>query len=194
MTTVIAQVTATNTIRNIEMVKVTLSTSTSYAFSNGFRTETFAGTPFVGTATAMGALVAISGHQRDLQVTSYDTTVALAGVDKTKIGQIIDAKLKGAKIEIWRAFYNDNYEMTGDPVLRYTGVVTNFDLSEELGEAIDAFVLSLHCSSNKRVLENKRNGRYTNPNSWDYFASGDTSMDRVPGLNNAKYNFGQKLA
>jgi hypothetical protein len=193
MTTVINQVTNTNYINNAEFVRIVVD-GTAYAFSSSYQTETFDGTPFVGTATAMGGLISVSGHQRDLQVTSYDTTITLVGVDKTRIGQVIDAGLKGSKIEIWRGFYDSNYLLDGSPVLRYTGIITSYDIVEDVSDHLDTFALNVHCSSYKRILENRIAGRYTNSASWKNFDSTDIAMDNVAALNNAKYNFGQKLA
>jgi hypothetical protein len=120
--------------------------------------------------------------------------VSLAGVDKTKIGQIIDAGLKGSEVNIWRGFYTETYQLSGTPVKRYKGIVTSYDLQEDVMEGIDAFVLNIHCSNFKQVLENRVVGRYTNASSWKASNPTDTSMDRVSTLNGAKYNFGQKLA
>ena len=195
---VISQVTNTNKIINAEFLKIQIPgigaiSSSTYTFSTSYRSETFGGTTFAGTYTNMGGLVSISEHQRDLSATSYDTAVSLVGVDQTKIGQVIDSGLKGSKVEIWRGFYNDNYTLKGDLVKRYTGIITNFNISEDRVDNNDTFVLTLHCSSFKRVLENRVSGRHTNSASWKNFAETDVSMDKIPTLSNSKFNFGQKL-
>jgi hypothetical protein len=193
----ITQVQNTNKIINAEFLKIQIPgigavSSSTYTFSTSYRSETFEGTTFVGTYTAMGGLVSISEHQRDLSATSYDTAITLVGVDQTQIGQVIDSGLKGAKVEIWRGFYNDDYTLQGDLVKRYTGIITSFDISEDRVEDTDAFTLSLHCSSFKRVLENRIAGRHTNSASWKNVYATDTSMDKIPALSNSKFNFGQK--
>jgi hypothetical protein len=194
----ITQVQNTNKIINAEFLKIQIPgigqvSSSTYTFSTSYRSETFEGTTFVGTYTAMGGLVSISEHQRDLSATSYDTAITLVGVDQTQIGQVIDSGLKGAKVEIWRGFYNDDYTLQGDLVKRYTGIITSFDIGEDRVEDTDAFTLSLHCSSFKRVLENRIAGRHTNSASWKNVNSTDTSMDKIPALSNSKFNFGQKV-
>lgn len=196
MSTSITQVVNTTTIRDAEFVRidVTGAPGSPYAFSNSYRREVIASTGFVGTYTNLGGLLSVSSHQRDLSATSFDTSISLAGIDKTQIGSIIDAGLKGSEVNIWRGFYTENYELNGAPVKRYHGIVTSFDIQEDRVGDVDAFILTLHCSSFKRVLENRVVGRFTNPSSWSVTNATDTSMDRVPGLNNAKFNFGQKLA
>jgi len=193
---VISQVTATNKLIDAEFIRLDVpgAPGTPFTFSNSYRRETFTATTFVSTFTNLGALVSVSGHQRDLSITSFDTSITLVGVDQTKVGQVIDAGLKGSKVQVWRGFYTPNYELDGEPVLRYTGIVTSFDITEDVLEGQDTFTLSLNCSSYKTVLENRVAGRFTNPNSWNLFNSNDVSMSKVNALHNSKFNFGQKLA
>jgi hypothetical protein len=190
----ITQVQDTLLIRDAEFVRVTLPSGTTYCFSSSFRNETFDGSTFSGSYTALGGLVSVSGQQRDLAVTSYDTSISLVGVNKTQLGSIITAPLKGSKVEIWRVFYNDNYEIDGSPVKRYTGVINNYVLDENFADRDDTFALSLHCASFKRMLETRLAGRFTNESSWKAYDPNDTAMDNVAAINLARYNFGQKLA
>jgi hypothetical protein len=194
----ITQVQSKLKIINAEFLKIQipgmgLLPPATYTFSTSYRTETFQGTSFAGDYTPMGGLVNISEHQRDLSATSYDTAISLVGVDQTKIGQVIDSGLKGSKVEIWRGFYNDNYTLQGDLVKRYTGIITSFNISEDRVDNNDAFTLTLHCSSFKRVLENRVAGRHTNSASWKNFYETDVSMDKIATLSNSKFNFGQKV-
>jgi hypothetical protein len=173
----------------------------TFFFSNSYRNETITD-PIGNTApvttstqacTALGGLVAVSGHQRDLSVTSYDTSITLSGIDNTRVGAIIDAGIKGSRIQIYRGFYDTAYQIIDTPQLRYTGIVTSYSLNEERVDNIDAFTLVINCSSYKTVLENRIAGRYTNSRSWKFYNSTDTSMDRVASLSNAKFDFGKKL-
>ena len=189
---------------NAEFVRLTVPGGPDggvYTFSSSFKVEQLPGEPdnfnpgTVGgvTYTPLGGLVGVSGHQRDLTVTSYDTTVSLAGIDPTKLALVIDAKLKGSQIEIWRGFYTTNFGLT-TVSKRYTGIVTGYSLQEDRIDRQDTFTLQLHCSSYKRVLENRHAGRFTNPQSWKKFSPDDTSMDNVPNINGVSYPFGVKLA
>jgi hypothetical protein len=189
----ITQVQSTSTVRDAEFVRVTLPSGTVYGLSTSYKTETFSGGSFVTTFTPMGALVSISQQQRDLSVTSFDTNIALAGVDETQIGTIIDAGIKGGKIQMWRGFYDADYNLTAT-YLRYTGIITGYVIDENFGDRSDTFVLSLHCSSFKQVLETRVAGRFTNKNSWQSFYPNDKSMNNVAALANVKYDFGKRLA
>jgi hypothetical protein len=190
----ILQVQNKTVIRDAEFVRITLPSGTVYGLSTSYKTETFNSTGFVTNFTPLGALVSISQQQRDLSATSFDTNIALAGVDQTQIGTIIDAGIKGGKVEMWRGFYDVDYQLISTPVLRFTGIITGYVIDENFGDMTDTFVLSLHCSSFKRVLETRIAGRFTNKNSWQNFYPNDKSMNNVAALANVRYDFGKKLA
>ena len=208
MSTAITQVQDKLILRDAEFVRITMAddAGTVYTFSTSYKQETlssnqFPNQPYTEYSTStvfspMGGLVAISGHQRDLSVTSYDTSISLAGIDQTRLNLILNADrgLKGAKVEIWRGFYTENYVLDGNPVLRYTGIVTGYNLEENYSDMADTYQMTIHCSSFKRVLEVRLAGRFTNKSSWRSVNANDAGMDNVAALNGAKYNFGQKLA
>ena len=183
----------TNYCNNAEFVEIDIpgAEGSPFRFSSSYKDENFGGLDFK-TFTALGGLVNVSGHQRDLQVTSYDTTITLVGIDQSKIGIVIDAGLKGAKVRIWRGFYDQNY-IVFDYALRYTGIITSYSIQEDTLDQFNTFTLGLNCSSYKHVLETRIAGRFTAPSNWKSTSPGDTSMDRVASLNNAKFNFGQVL-
>lgn len=194
---------------NAEFIRLTVQNGPDagvYTFSSSFKVETLPGEPdqfnpgtTAGvTYTPLGALVGVSGHQRDLSVTSYDTSITLVGIDPDKLKRVIDAHLKGSMIEIWRGFYNDQYTLV-KVSKRYTGIVTGYSLQEDRIDRIDAFTLNLHCSSYKRVLENRHSGRFTNAQSWNAKTPigdplYDKAMDNVPAINPVVFPFGVKLA
>jgi hypothetical protein len=192
-------------ITDAEFVRLTIPGTEAqggpeFFFSSSYKNETvvdpISGDSNIATANyvALGALVSVSGHQRDLSATGYDTSISLVGIDQTKIGQVLDAGLKGCQVQIYRGFYDANYKMIDAPKLRYTGIVTSYTINEERVDIYDTFTLSINCSSFKTVLETRVVGRNTNPQSWNNYDPTDISMDRVAALNNAKFNFGQKLA
>lgn len=200
MSSVITQVQNTTTVRDAEFIRLDISGApeTPYFFSSSFKNETITDPLTGSTSTAtvtfigLGGLLSVTGHQRDISVTSFDTSVTLVGIDKTKIGSILNAGLKGSRMQIYRGFYDHNYVLLGTPVLRYTGIVTSYALTEDLQEYEDSFAITVNCSSYKLVLENRNSGRYTNEKSWKRFNSADTAMDNVANISNGFFNFGQK--
>ena len=190
----IPQVNGTPYVNNAEFVKLTLVRADHdpdeiYTFSSSYKQETFNSTTF----TPLGGLLNVSTQQRDLRVTSYDTTISLLGVDPTNIYVVLssDFLIKGSKIELWRGFYDDNYILT-NTVLRYTGIITSYTVQEtvDMDSMSDSYIIALNCSNYKTVLENRIAGRNTNSSSWKEFNPTDTSMDSVAGLVNAVFDFG----
>ena len=218
---------ASSHIKDAEFIRITitnpqsLSTAT-YGVSTSFQDEVITDQNGVssiatGTYTALGGLVNISGHQRDLTATSYDTQVTLVGIDPNQIKNVLEigknsdgsyhAGIKGAKIQLWRGFYDDSYHLIDSPQLRYTGIVTSYHINEDRQDLVDTFTLTLQCSSYKTVLENRFAGRHTNGSSWNkniipnYDPNTglplnplyDTGMDRIQAIHNTTFNFGLPL-
>jgi hypothetical protein len=82
--------------------------------------------------------------------------------------------------------------ITGNPVGRFFGIVNNYSLQEEYDVAsrTSSNTIVIVCSSTVEILSNKVAGRRTNPQDQKAFYASDTSMDRVPNLVGASFNFG----
>ena len=198
MTTYIPQVDNTTYVNNAEFVKLTVTnndnTTTIYTFSTSYKDETIDGVVYL----ALGGLIGVGAQQRDIRVTSYDTTITLSGVGPENIYAVLGTKIKGSLIEIYRGFYDVNYELE-NVVLRYNGIITSYTVTEELAvlDKNDVFMVSVNCSSYKTILENRISGRQTSPNHWNEYpdapATTDTSMVNVPNLINAYFDFGKPV-
>ena len=75
---------------------------------------------------------------------------------------------------------------------KFQGVVSNFDITDDLdtGSDIGTITLTLSCTSVVELLNNKITGRRTNPTDQELYYPGDKSMDRVPSLAKSNFNFG----
>lgn len=75
----------------------------------------------------------------------------------------------------------------------FNGFVNSFAISENWMEEVRMFTgtVSISASSFQLVLQNRTAGRYTNDNSWQNFAPGDTSMNRVNYIETVNYYFGK---
>ena len=181
-------------VNNAEFVKLTLNLAAGgseiYTFSSSYRIETFDEVEY----TPLGGLMGVSTQQRDLAATSYDTAITLVGVDQTNIYYVLssDYLIKGSTIEFYRGFYDTNYALTSVS-LRYTGVVTSYTIQEnvDMDQMSDTYTVTINCSNHKTILENQISGRNTNPTSWAEFYANDTSMENVPNLINAVFDFGK---
>jgi hypothetical protein len=181
-------------VNNAEFVKLTIyneygnmANNNVYTFSSSYKEEIIDGQAY----SPLGGLMAVGVQQRDIRVTSADTTIALSGVSGNNIYVVLDNKIRGSKLEITRGFYDNNYNLTSN-AHRFTGIVTNYQITEERQDQDDNYTVSLMASSFKSVLENRIAGRKTNSESWKEFNPTDTSMDRVPSLADRAFSFGQE--
>jgi hypothetical protein len=112
-------------VSNAEFVKLIITPEigepVTHTFSTSFRTETIDGVVY----QALGTLLNIGTQQRDLRVTSSDTTITLSGLDSDNIYIVLGTKIKGSPIEIYRGFYDDNYNLV-NTVRRFNGIITSY--------------------------------------------------------------------
>ena len=184
-------------INSAEFVKLTIyndvsntADTTIYTFSSAYKYETIDGTQY----SPMGGLLAVGIQQRDIRVTSADTSISLSGIPSDgsdNMAIVLGTKIRGSKVEIIRGFYNTNYVLTS-VAQRFTGIVTSYNITEERHDLVDNFTITLNASSYKNVLENRVAGRKTNGESWKVFYPTDTSMDNVYSLADQYFDFGVK--
>lgn len=178
---------------NGEFVKLTvyneygnLANTSVYTFSSSYKTEVINGV----TYTPLGGLLQVGVQNRDLRVTSADTSIALSGIDGNNIYVVLATKIKGSEIEITRGFYNDNLVLA-NTYLRFTGIVTSYNISEDRQGQDDNFTVTLNASSYRSILENRIAGRNTNQQSWQVFNSTDSSMNNVYSIAGQNFDFGK---
>lgn len=181
-------------VNNAEFVKLTVyneygntANNNVYTFSSSYQSETINGDVY----GPLGGLLAVGVQQRDIRVTSADTSISLSGIDGNNMAVVLGTLIRGSKIEITRGFYDNNYVLTSN-AHRFTGIVTNYNISEERQDNDDNFTITLNASSFKSVLENRIAGRKTNSESWKEINPTDTSMDRVPSLADRMFSFGME--
>jgi hypothetical protein len=75
----------------------------------------------------------------------------------------------------------------------FTGFINSFAINEQWMEESRSFVgtINVSASSIQLVLQNRVAGRYTNNNSWQFYNSADTSMNRVNYISTINYFFGK---
>lgn len=156
-------------------------------FSSAYTNETIGG----NTYTPLGGLLSVGVQQRSIRVTQADTSIAISGVAGNNIYEVLDSQgqIRGSKVKIYRGFYNSNMVLS-NAYLRFTGIVTNYGISEEREERLDNYTITFDCSSYKTVLENRIAGRKTNKESWQFFDSNDSSMNNINSLAGFTFDFG----
>lgn len=199
MSEVITPVENTNNIRYADFVRVT-SPDGTYRFSTASSSITVSAVdaqPF----NALGQLVRVGDVQRDIKSTANETTFTLVGIDTAMLGFVLGQQIKGSQIEAWKGFFDTNGALIttgsqGGLYQYFNGYISSFSISEQWMEEVRMYVgvITVSASSIQLILKNRIAGRYTNDNSWQFFSSGDTSMDRVAFITNINYFFGKNAS
>ena len=186
----------TNNIRYANFVRIT-TPSVTYRFAT---TPTALTIPAVDASpfSGLGQLVSVGSVQRDIKSTAAETTVTLVGIDTSMLALILGAELKGSEIEMWHGFFDQNGALittggTGGLYQFFNGYINSFSIGEQWMEEARAYVgtATVSASSIQLIMQNRIAGRYTNNNSWQFFNSGDTSMNRVNYISTINYYFGK---
>jgi hypothetical protein len=196
---VIAPVQNTNNIRYANFVRITTASAT-YRFATTPTAITVSAVdalPFTG----LGQLVSVGSAQRDIKSTANETTVTLVGIDTSMLAMVLGADIKGSQIEMWHGFFNTNNQLittggTGGLYQFFNGYINSFTINEQWMEEARGYVgvITVSASSIQLILQNRVAGRYTNNNSWQFYNSGDNSMDRVNYISTINYYFGKGAA
>lgn len=193
---VITPVDGTSNIRFAEFIRLTTPTNTILMTSCPYPITVTAvdSQPFTG----LGQLVKIGEAQRDIKSTANETTVTLVGIDTANLGLVLGEQIKGSKLEMWHGFFDTNNQLittggAGGLYQFFNGYVSSFAISEQWFEEARSYVgiITVAASSIQLILKNRTAGRYTNDNSWQFFNTGDTSMNRVAFISTINYNFGK---
>lgn len=193
---IITPIQNTNNIRMADFVRVTTASAT-YRFAT---TPTALTIPAVDSQPfdALGALIKINDVQRDIKSTANETSITLVGLDTALLGWVLGHDIKGSLIEMWHGFFDDQNELittggTGGLYKFFTGYISSFQISEQWMEEARGYVgiITASASSIQIILQNRTAGRYTNDNAWQYWNSGDTSMNRVNFIETINYAFGK---
>jgi hypothetical protein len=186
----------TNNIRYADFVRVTTPSAT-YRFAT---TPSALTIPAVDAQPfdALGSLIRVGDAQQDIKSTANETIFTLVGIDTSVLGWVLGQQIKGSQIEAWHGFFDTNGALittggTGGLYQFFNGYISSFAINEEWMEEVRQYigVVTVAASSIQLILKNRIAGRYTNNNSWQFFANGDTSMDRVAFISTINYAFGK---
>lgn len=193
---VITPVQNTNNIRYANFLRITTPSAT-YRFAT---TPTALTIPAVDALpfSGLGQLVSVGSVQRDIKSTAAETTATLVGIDTSMLALVLGAELKGSQLEMWHGFFDQAGDLitsggTGGLYQFFNGYINSFSIAEQWMEEARAYVgtATVSASSVQLILQNRVAGRYTNNNSWQFYNSGDTSMNRVNYITNINYYFGK---
>lgn len=188
---------AGNSIRYADFVRISTGTNT-YLFTTAPANMTVTAVD-ASAFNSVGVLMKIGDAQRDIKSTANETSITLTGIDTSMLGFVLGQTVKGSKVEMWHGFFNTDGSLitsggTGGLYKFFTGYINSFSISEQWMEEARAYIgtISVSASSVQLILQNRTAGRYTNDDSWQFFNSGDTSMNRVSFIETINYQFGKQ--
>jgi len=145
---------------------------------------------------AVGTLLGVTQITNEIKSSQADVTISLSGIPQQYMADIVANPIKAAPVEIRKVFFdtNGNYlNITGNPILEFVGVVSNFSIDEKWTNYASQSITStinLTCASTLAVLSKQESGRRTNQADQLYWFPGDNSMNRVASLTDAVWDFG----
>ena len=167
-------------------------TSTVLRFSDRLQSYTLDNEVYLG----LGRLMGVSSTASEIRSSSSDLSITISGIPNSSIAEIVNSRIKGCPVRISRVLFdpvtNAALNIPGNPLARFRGFINNYTLSEEydIATRTSSNTIVLVCASAVDVLSNKIAGRKTNPQSQKRFYPNDVSMDKVPNLENASFDFG----
>ena len=150
--------------------------------------------------SAVGTLIKVGDVQRDIKSTANETSVTLIGIDTAMLGWVLGQNVKGAQIQMWHGFFDQNNQLltsggTGGLYQFFNGYINSFSISEQWMEEARSYVgmITVSAASTQLILQNRTAGRFTNDNAWKFFNPTDTSMNRVGIIETTVFEFGKKV-
>jgi hypothetical protein len=167
-------------------------TTEIFKFSDYIRTVVIGGESYVG----LGRLMGITSSTSEIKASGNQVTITISGIPNTSLYEIVNSRLKGSKVKVYRAFFNvetgEVLNIDTPLVGRFFGIVDNYSLTEDYNydSKTSTNTISIMCSSIIDVLSNTTKGRRTNPADQKKYNPADLSMDRIPSLVGSYFNFG----
>lgn len=110
-----------------------------------------------------------SQETQDLRVGSM--SIMLSAVDQSYVSIFLNQEYVNRRARIWLAVLNASGQIIGDPIKTFDGEITGYQLSNSKDSAVVNIQIASHWADFER-----KNGRFTNPNSQQYYFPSDTGM------------------
>lgn len=149
--------------------------------------------------TALGSIMSVSETISELKLSSSELNISLSGILTSNMDAVLDYNIKGAPVKVYRVFFDPTtgaaLSISGNPATKFIGIINNYNLVEEFDDVSKNSTVTINfaCTSNIGIIQNRVAGRRTNPDDQKKLYPTDISMDRVPSLVDANFNFGAPL-
>jgi hypothetical protein len=148
------------------------------------------------TYQGLGSLLGITNTTNSLRAITEELTLTISGIPISNINDIVSTKVKGSKLDVYRAFFDPVtgiiLPISGNPAGKFHGIISNFSIVDDIQEGSQSGTLSIVLVATSVVaqLNNKISGRRTNSIDELALYPTDHCFDRVPKLAKANLNFG----
>lgn len=174
MTTTITAVDNERSIEHGVLIDLTLD-GTTYYISNCYKSIVYDNGTGNHTYQALAGFLSVSEIQSNISNANDEIQVSLSAIPPEYIAATLGQPIKGGEINIYRAFfdYNTQEVITGEIYKRFTGIISNFSVQEDL-DVVNAepsvnHTITIIASSIMGVLENKFSGRRTNKQDYQIY-------------------------
>ena len=181
-------------IVSVVLIDLTLD-ATTYYISNAYKPVTYNS----NTYTELGSFLAMDAIADDIKTTNGDLSISLSGIpsDADYMSIILGSKIKGGEVIVRRGFMNkEDLELdTGQVYTRYSGIITNFAVTEDVDIIAkkNTNSITITVASLNQLLQNKVKGQFTNPEDRKRLFANDQIFDRIPDLQNMHFDFGKEF-
>ena len=174
---------ATN-IQSVLFINVGPIEGSVYYVADTYKDYTVNGNVYTG----VGSLVGLTDISDEVRISSGDVGITLSGIptDEDWIDIILNSKIKGAPVEIFRGFLDADGDLTPSATVyrRFEGIINNYGITENVEQLSQErfHSVTLFCSNINSILEKKISGRKTNKEGMREYFPNDGSWDRVATL------------
>jgi uncharacterized membrane protein YgcG len=181
-------------IVSVIMIDLTLD-NTTYYLSNAYKPVTYDG----NTYTELGSFLGMNAMVDDIKATNGDLSISLSGIpsDADYMNIVLTTNIKGGEVIVRRGFMDKNdLELdTSQVFTRYSGIITNFAITEDVDILTkqNTNSITITVSSINALLETKVKGQFTNPENRKRIFPNDQIFNRIPDLQNLHFDFGKEF-
>ena len=146
------------------------------------------------TYTAAAQLLNIGSTSDNIEATDDSLAIGLSGIDGSVTSAILNSKVPGSEVNIYRGFFNEaTGALVDTPYLVWSGQASGYSVTDsQNGDLEDSIDIQVECKSLLSAIMERQSGLYTSLSSVQSVTSTDTSMEFVAGLATRKFNFGKE--
>jgi hypothetical protein len=163
--------------RTFYLVKALFDGGETVCVTDTFRSVTFNGDTYL----ALGELLAVSDivESVELRVSSVDIAFGISDPNREILAAMLTHSYVGRPVSIWRAWWNDSFELISNPVMIFSGRIDEPAVRQEIADdesGESRTLMSVQVVNDLADFEMQA-GRVTNNASQQLFFPGDRFLE-----------------